>query len=234
MTNNIDINASLWAAVSHCVSTEETRYYLHGTYIEPHPMGGVTMVATDGHLLAVAHDPTGTVDAPLTLKGTWKDKVLKPARGENASRRLVATIEEEGRDTLANVTAGQDIGVTFGGLMVQAIAGTFPDWRGAWPDAWRSGHHPAPGESPVANGLMLDPALLDTVTRAARTADPMHEHVPARAPIWLSFAQAESFSPVVVRTPVPGIVFLVMPGRASVSGSIADPADWLAPVMAAG
>lgn len=232
MTNNVNISASTWAAVSHCASTEEARYYIGGAYIEPHPMGGVTMVATDGHLLAVAYDPTGKVDAPLILKGAWKDKAVRPARGESASRRLVATITAEGTDTLARLTTpeGQDAGA----LMVRAVAGAFPPWRRVWPDVWKSGHLPAPGESPVANGLTINPALLDTVTRAARAADPINAHVAARGTIWLSFAQSETFSPVVVRSQVPGIVFLVMPGLASATGMIADPADWLAPVMAAG
>lgn len=39
-----------------CVSTEETRYYLHGINLEPHPEGGATAVATDGFKLGCAYD----------------------------------------------------------------------------------------------------------------------------------------------------------------------------------
>ena len=37
-------------------STEQTRYYLCGVFIEPADEG-VTMTATDGHRLVTCHDP---------------------------------------------------------------------------------------------------------------------------------------------------------------------------------
>lgn len=45
----------------HCVSTEETRYYLNGINVQPHPeRGTLRSVATDGHRMAVVD---GTIPA---------------------------------------------------------------------------------------------------------------------------------------------------------------------------
>jgi hypothetical protein len=44
-------------ALMKIVSTEETRYYLGGIYIQPHEEGGAVMTATDGHLLVSVYDP---------------------------------------------------------------------------------------------------------------------------------------------------------------------------------
>lgn len=49
----------------HCISTEETRYYLNGVYLCRHPVRGtVRSVATDGHRMAVIDTMT---DAPEKL-----------------------------------------------------------------------------------------------------------------------------------------------------------------------
>lgn len=53
---NMTCNADLFRIAYSCVSTEETRYYLNGVHLEPHPCGGAFMVATDGHRLIVVHD----------------------------------------------------------------------------------------------------------------------------------------------------------------------------------
>jgi hypothetical protein len=44
-------------AMLPAVSTEKTRYYLNGIYIDPHKDGGAVMTATDGHKLVSIYDP---------------------------------------------------------------------------------------------------------------------------------------------------------------------------------
>ena len=57
----IRVNADLFKLVHAAISKEETRYYLNGVFIEPHPVGGAVLVATDGHRMLVAHDEKGEV-----------------------------------------------------------------------------------------------------------------------------------------------------------------------------
>lgn len=48
------------AALASFLCTEETRYYLRGIFVHPHPtQPGVILVATDGHVLGVIHDVDG-------------------------------------------------------------------------------------------------------------------------------------------------------------------------------
>ena len=67
MTNTANISARGLHAVSHFISSEVTRYYLSGVFIETAPEGGVNLVATDGHMIGVYHDAEGTVSEPTIL-----------------------------------------------------------------------------------------------------------------------------------------------------------------------
>lgn len=60
----IRVDAKRFAAAHIFSSHEITRYYLNGVYVEPHPDGGVIMIATDGHKLGAVLDPDGYADAP--------------------------------------------------------------------------------------------------------------------------------------------------------------------------
>jgi hypothetical protein len=57
--NLIELDANLFRAAYVCVSTEETRYYLKGVFVEPHPVTGALLTATDGHRLIVIYDEKG-------------------------------------------------------------------------------------------------------------------------------------------------------------------------------
>lgn len=54
------VNANLFEIAARFVSKEETRYYLNGVYVEPHPVRGVRMTSTDGHRLVSIWDERGT------------------------------------------------------------------------------------------------------------------------------------------------------------------------------
>jgi DNA polymerase III sliding clamp (beta) subunit (PCNA family) len=69
----IRVNASLFRIAFKCTSTEASRYYLNGVFIEKHPtLQGVTMTATDGHKLISIYDESGTADAPAIVQLTKK------------------------------------------------------------------------------------------------------------------------------------------------------------------
>ena len=50
----------LFAAACRFVGKEETRYYLKGVHVRPAAMGGLLIIATDGHRLFAAYDENGT------------------------------------------------------------------------------------------------------------------------------------------------------------------------------
>ena len=64
----IDVNAMLFKAARECQSSEETRYYLGGVYVQPHPERGALLVATDGHRLIAIHDETGICEKPAIVR----------------------------------------------------------------------------------------------------------------------------------------------------------------------
>lgn len=61
----VRVRAKHFAAAYVFASTEETRYYLNGVLVEPHPDGGVLLVATDGHRMVAIKDDEGETN------GTW-------------------------------------------------------------------------------------------------------------------------------------------------------------------
>jgi DNA polymerase III sliding clamp (beta) subunit (PCNA family) len=105
-------------AVFNAISNDETRYYLHGVYVEINATA-TTLVATNGHLLLAAHDETNTLDEPVKLiipadivKG------FKPARGQ----KMVKLSTDDGKTW------------QLGDTLFQPIDGTYPNWRRVVPD----------------------------------------------------------------------------------------------------
>lgn len=119
------VNADLFRIVANFISTEETRYYLRGVFIQRHQLNGVYLVATDGHRMMIAHDATGTTESDIIVS---LDKVAlnacKPVKHEPGERLL--QVDDNGR---AQVLTGTDdrlpVAIHHGAI----IDGTFPDWR---------------------------------------------------------------------------------------------------------
>lgn len=126
------VRSDLFRAVAVACSDEETRTYLHGVYIQPHPVEGVLMVATDGHRLLVAHDAGGSCSEPVIVK--LSGPVLKAAKAKKTDhidgRRLVADDENGVRVVIPHESAEVY-------PVAWKIEGTFPDWRRVIPDAKR-------------------------------------------------------------------------------------------------
>lgn len=116
----INVSALLFRAAAECQSTEETRYYLNGVYIQPHPNGGALLVATDGHRLFVAHDVGGTCDKAAIVaidKAVFTKKTLQFENNE--APRI--SVNDDG---IASVG-------TYRSVKSAVIDGVFPDYRAA-------------------------------------------------------------------------------------------------------
>ena len=124
------IKASYLLAALPFISTEETRHYLNGVFIEPLPEGeGVAVVATDGHTLFAARDADGVAPDPAIFPVS---KELAAACRAKKSRwegeRCV--IFENGQwqvGTWGGETMGDFTPTAIG--FAKPIDGTFLEWR---------------------------------------------------------------------------------------------------------
>lgn len=128
-TYTITINARALKAVAMCASSEETRYYLRGVFIEAN-QSGVTMTATDGHRLAALNHSLHTDDwnapqAPAVIVPLHLIDKLKI--GKRAPDYATLTIEPSSFPAPhpAKLT------LSFDGLSVtsDAVDGTYPNAR---------------------------------------------------------------------------------------------------------
>lgn len=198
---SFNVNANLFRIAHMAVSSDETRYYLKGVYIEPYAPGGVTLTATNGHMLLTIHDESGICDAPVIVslsKATLTE--CKPQRKEPKPRRLT------GGDfsSPAQVIDGLDERTPHAFALNWHIDGNFPDWRRVVPrDA-------TPGLSAA-----FDP---EYIRRFADIAEALNAK--GKTPMRISGKDAEG--PALVQfNNVPHVIGALMPMRASFSAPIA-------------
>lgn len=114
----------LYAAMI-CQSTDPLRPQLQGVQVEPCPAGGVYIVATDGHRLALGLDREATVEGGMLAGGV----ILPIPKG------CLAKLKEGGRSAPPAVRFGAPGTFSLGGVAYPCapIAGPFPDWRRVLP-----------------------------------------------------------------------------------------------------
>lgn len=115
----------LFMAAARCISNEETRYYLRGVFIQPHPVRGVYLISTDGHRMIRAYDEEGTASrAAIITPPSNKMPTKWKGKGRYQNHLLfdgkTVSLEEDGIVKIIE-TAGE-------------IDGTFPDWTRVMPD----------------------------------------------------------------------------------------------------
>lgn len=117
----------LIARTEHCVSTEETRYYLNGIFLHRRAEDHLAAVATDGHRLALATlpAPEGSADMPGVI-------IPRKTVGEIATLLKDAAVEPVNIALSAQKIRIQ-CGVTT--LTSKLIDGTFPDYQRVIPSA---------------------------------------------------------------------------------------------------
>jgi hypothetical protein len=111
----------MFRAAAECRSTEETRYYLNGVYVAPHPEKGVVLTATDGHRLISLHDEAGKCSAPKIIN---IDAKAIDVTAYNALRKAMP-------GETPRIVVGEDGIVTVGtyrSLKSCFIDGSYPDW----------------------------------------------------------------------------------------------------------
>lgn len=117
----IEVNANYFRVADQCRSHEETRYYLNGVFVAPHPVKGVLLTATDGHRLITLYDEAGKCS---TAKIVSLDPKAIDDRAYGIMRKAMpgevpqVRIDDDGIATVG----------TYRGLKSSFIDGTFPDW----------------------------------------------------------------------------------------------------------
>ena len=123
-----------------CVSREETRYYLNGTFLTTKPDAGtVRAVSTDGHRMAIidCDAPARFTEGPRAdgSKATDRpDGLIVPVRAVDL---LNAIARKAGNAPLTFAADARHLLVTAPGLrlVIQGIDGTYPDYTRVTPPA---------------------------------------------------------------------------------------------------
>jgi hypothetical protein len=58
----IKITAKYIPMLAEFMAKQDIRWYLNALQVEPHPDGGLLLIATDGHTMAIVHDKEGTTN----------------------------------------------------------------------------------------------------------------------------------------------------------------------------
>ncbi len=193
-------------AVWNAVSSEETRYYLKGVFVEQNEKDGLSMVATTGHILLRAKlAPEAFMGAKVSTQATSHDrgfiltldigdKALKAkARGEVWLYGDTETGIIQAVDVVDRKEAVHDrIGV----VEFDRIKGHFPDWRRVMPAV-------EPGAAGAAVCVNLD--LLDDMRKAGLHYALRRGSVPVRItagregdPMLVEFSHAPHLTGVVM------------------------------------
>ena len=128
-------------SVMNCMSKDNSRYAISGVLVES-GMGGVRLIATDGHRLALALVPD--VEFPGLTQTILPSSAVKAMTGRAKSAALDIQI----------TIAGSVVKTGAGSLQFEAVEGNFPPYRDVIP-------------SQVAPGVVvptLSPTLLETTT----------------------------------------------------------------------
>ena len=121
-----------------CVSREETRYYLNGTFLTTKPGAGtLRAVTTDGHRMAIidCDEPARFIEGPRAdgSKATDRpDGLIVPVRAVDL---LIAIARKAGNAALTFHAGPRHLLVTAPGLRlaIQGIDGTYPDYTRVTP-----------------------------------------------------------------------------------------------------
>lgn len=135
----LTISTRALLAAATCISTDQTRYYLRGVAVQPHPRGGALLISTDGHRMMVVHDEWGSAPRDMILSLNWKAKELKSSPREEGERCLVLEVPDDARllpsGTVAKIQspcmrgASRYLsGAVVGAMTVDEVDGTFPAW----------------------------------------------------------------------------------------------------------
>ena len=134
----VTVNARALKAASMCASSEETRYYLKGVFVESPESGDIILTATDGHRLAVlCHKPAPDLQHDA---GAWS--VIVPLHmidklkiGKRAPDFATLGMTYDNEKKTVKLTLSYD-GLS---IVADAVDGTYPNARAVVRGAFKPG-----------------------------------------------------------------------------------------------
>lgn len=176
------VNPKYFAAVNCFAAKHDVRYYLNGVRIEPHPTQGVVMVATNGHIMAVMHDPEGWIDPECEgmIVATPSSRLLTACKKKGSSketcRQEVNALwisENAGLVTWGDVNAKPEpFGLgTLASEKIALIDAKYPNWKRVLPEKQRA---LTGGVFPQAQSQYFE-----TCYEAAKIVYPSHRYLTA-------------------------------------------------------
>lgn len=148
MTTLTSIHPLALAAAYLCTAKKDPRYYLQGIAIQPSRDSGANIIATDGHIMLVIHDPNGVCDKDMIV--SLPSPAITQCKGKKAGS--VATIEQTGTDLLLRLPLSVHA--------VELVDARFPDWRAVMPAALPTGQPKLPTQPALLGRLAAAAGLL--------------------------------------------------------------------------
>lgn len=87
------VNPRYFAAASLFMGVKDVRYYLCGVAIQPHPEGGALVMATNGHVMFMAHDKQGFCEHDIIVEPTKALISACKKRGRRGDKELFTRAE---------------------------------------------------------------------------------------------------------------------------------------------
>lgn len=135
----ITINPTNLEAVSLCMSSEQTRYYMCGVCVETYADGSIGLISTDGRRLAtmnakIAEQPVSSfimhdndVDASIKMA-----KAVMKEVGRSLADNVKICVKHEAPNVSISVMFNEEVKATRNS---KEIDGNFPDWRRVIPSS---------------------------------------------------------------------------------------------------
>lgn len=112
----------------------DIRYYLCGVYVEKAPQGGVYLVATDGHTMAVIYDEKGLIEgADSAIVSIDPGMVAAAKKAKSKAAKLPYCVTVRGTRAMVGVpdSDGLELFIQPGKCVIDA---KYPKWRTVLPD----------------------------------------------------------------------------------------------------
>lgn len=185
------------ARLAPFMARNDIRYYLCGLCIEKAEQGGVYLITTDGHSMAVVYDATGTLEGADRIVVAMSSGLIAAAK----RAKPIAGLSQQVLLTGKRVRIALDFDCSGSGeSYVQAgdslVEGNFPNWRAVTPDFDKLKRGAFTGEEGV-NAVYL--------ARCAKLVD-------SKRFCGLSFWQSEPRKAVIIQVDaVPEMFVIIMP-----------------------
>jgi hypothetical protein len=160
---DVTITSKYVPILAEFMGKNDIRYYLNGIYVEPHPQGGIVLIATDGHAMVLIHDVEGKSNGsyinalPASIVSACTPRGFKDISKNAQVLRLVGNA-----GYVMSVKDGDPTDIGRWHLHTaycEIIDGKFPDWKKI-----------IPRDLKPADRIEVNSIYLNRITKAAKVS----------------------------------------------------------------